>query len=161
VTRRVTPLRYVRSHASVALAVLWASGCATVAPVGETGSAGPYAIVEAYYQAVNRRDLLVLPAYVAPDVRWYSVIDGEWLLEVDSREDLAEAFETYFARFPQTGARIEDWLRVGDSIAVRERTTWSDGATNGGGERLGVFEVADGRIVRVTYFLPEGSEPPR
>ena len=158
-TRPIAPLRHTRRHSCLALAALWVSGCATVAPSGGKKVADePYAIVEAYYSAVNRRDLLVLPAYVAPDVSWYSVIDGEWLLEVDSREALVEAFETYFARFPQTGAKIEAWLRVGDSIAVRERTNWSDGATGGGGERLGIFETADGRIVRVTYFLSEGTE---
>jgi hypothetical protein len=159
VTRRNAPLRCAPLYVCVALGALWASGCATVSPRSGAVSGEPHAVVEAYYDAVNRRDLLVLPAYVAPDVTWYSVIDGEWLLEVDSREALVEAFETYFARFPQTGAKIEAWLRVGDSIAVRERTSWSDGSQSGGGERLGVFETVEGRIVRVTYFLPEGSEP--
>ena len=145
---------------AAALALLGASGCATNAPLTAPAAGSAYEVVAAYYDAVNRRDLLVLPAYVAPDVLWYSVVDGEQLLEVDSREALAEAFETYFARFPQTGATIEDWFSVGATIAVRERTSWSDGATSGRGERLGVFEIAGGRIVRVTYFLPEDSSAP-
>lgn len=117
------------------------------------------AIVEAYYAAINRRDLLVLPAYVTADVAWYSVVDGERLLEVDSREALTEAFETYFARFASTSVNVDSWLSVGDKIAVHEHTYWSDGTTSGGGERLGVFELAGGRIVRVTYFLPDVTTP--
>jgi len=91
---------------------------------------------------------------VSPDVEWYSFLAGERILEVENREGLKEAFETYFARFAETRATIESAWVVGDLVAVRERTQWSDGTLRGSGERLGVFELADGRIVRITYFLP-------
>lgn len=133
-------------------------GCATTRPPAalEPGADGR-AIVEAYYAAINRRDLLALPAYVSPDVEWYSFLGGERILEVASREGLKEAFEIYFARFTDTRATIEAAWVVGDLVAVREQTEWSDGTLRGSGERLGVFELADGRIVRITYFLPATS----
>jgi ketosteroid isomerase-like protein len=148
-------IAHARALGAVSLASLLATGCVTPGSNGaRSAEAQPRAIVAAYYEAINRRDLLALPAYVAPDVTWYSIIDGERLLEVDSREALAEAFTTYFARFPETSVRVEAWLAVGTTVAVRERTGWSDGASSGGGERLGVFELEHERIVRVTYFLP-------
>jgi len=147
----------------VSVASLLATGCVTTTGGNDARSADaqPRQIVAAYYEAINRRDLLALPAYVAPDVSWYSVIDGERLLEVDSREDLAAAFTTYFERFPETRVSVEAWLEAGEIVAVRERTGWSDGASSGSGERLGVFELEDQRIVRVTYFLPDGAAPGR
>jgi ketosteroid isomerase-like protein len=110
--------------------------------------------LEDYYAAINRRDLLVLPAYVTPDVVWYSIIDGERILEVDSREALVEAFRVYFERFAETRAEIASSIAVGDVIAVVERTRSSDGVTMNRGERVGVFEFENGRIARITYFLP-------
>jgi ketosteroid isomerase-like protein len=142
--------------AALLLAVLTA-GCATTQAPDAHGAAANddlKAVIEAYYDAINRRDLGVLTAYVTPDVEWYSLVGGERILEVESREGLKDAFETYFGRFTETRATIESAWVVGQLVAVRERTQWSDGTLRGTGERLGVYELASGRIARITYFLP-------
>lgn len=110
-------------------------------------------VVERYLDALNRRDLLVLTAYVTPDVEWYSVVDGKRITEVSGRDALTQMLQTFFARTAHASWHIESALEQERYLAVRELSQWQD--ADGTGERtsLCVYEFDDGRIRRITYFL--------
>ena len=138
--------------AAVVIALL--SSCAA-APSAKPATHSPLTIVEQYLSALNRRDLLMLTAYVSPDLMWYSVVKGERITEVSGRAALAQTLSSYFARTQQTQWTIEQALVVAQTVSVRERSQWR--ADDGSGDRmsLAVYEIVDGRIARITYFLDE------
>jgi ketosteroid isomerase-like protein len=139
---------------SVMLVTLVFAGCATTTRQAKPATQSSLAIVEQYVAALNRRDLLALTAYVAPDVEWYSVVDDERILEVTGREALTQTLQRYFAQNQQTHWSIEHATVVDRRVAVRERSQWhsSDGQ-NGERVSLSVYELRDGRIARISYFL--------
>jgi hypothetical protein len=129
-------------------------GCGTAPQrkhVGESASA--QRVIESYLKATNDRDLLMLTAYVTPDFEWVSLVGGERIVEVQSREALAATLREYFVRYPTSTLRNESLQVVDGFVVVSERSEWQ--ASDGKGERtsLGVYELFDGRIRRVTYFL--------
>jgi ketosteroid isomerase-like protein len=113
------------------------------------------AVVENYFAALNRRDLLPLTAYVTPDFEWVSMIDGERVVEVASREELADMLRVYFERNQNPKWRIESVNAAGNVLAVAERAEWIESGATQSRKSLGVYELHDGRIRRVTYFLSE------
>jgi hypothetical protein len=128
------------------------SSCAAT-PSKNAAPHSPLPIVEQYLAALNRRDLLALTAYVTPDVAWYSVVHGERITELTGREALAKTLASYFAGTQKTQWTIEQATVVAQTVAVRERSQWS--ADDGSGDRvsLAVYEIVDGRIARISYFL--------
>jgi limonene-1,2-epoxide hydrolase len=133
------------------LLLCFASGCATTQ--SKAASNSPLAIVEQYLAALNRRDLLVLTAYVAPNVTWYSLVNDERITEVSGRETLAKTLTSYFAHNSQTHWAIEQAVVTGQTVAVRERSQWRAADSNGERVSLAVYEILDGRIARISYFL--------
>ncbi len=138
---------------SLLLIATLSAGCATTA-TGSRHANAPAAVVRGYFAAMNRRDLAVLPAWVAPDVEWFSMAAGERILEVAGREELAQAWRSYFARFATTHVAIENLAAAGETVTVVERAEWRQGRESGSRRSVGVFELEDGRIRRITYFLP-------
>lgn len=129
------------------------AGCATTATESRH-TPTPATVVKSYFAAMNRRDLGVLAAWVSPDVEWFSVAAGERILEVADRDELAQAWRSYFARFATTRVTIESLAAAGDTVAVIERAEWRQGQDSGSRRSVGVFELEGGRIRRITYFLP-------
>jgi limonene-1,2-epoxide hydrolase len=127
------------------------SACATT-PF-KAAAPTPLAVVEQYQSALNRRDLLVLTAYVTPDVTWYSVVNGERIQEVSGREELLQTLRNYFAQNQQTHWGIEHSTAVKQLVSVRERSQWSTADSSGERVSLVVYEVRDGRIASITNFL--------
>ena len=127
------------------------SGCA--ATRSKSSESSPLVVVEQYLAALNRRDLLMLTAYVTPDVEWYSMVKGERLKELAGRDALRQALTSYFSQNEDTRWSIEQSMVVEQNIAVRERSEWR--AAEGSGERvtLVAYELRDGRIARITYFV--------
>jgi ketosteroid isomerase-like protein len=142
----------MRVLACIALAALL-SACAS--PRTKPEGAASRAVIENYLAALNRRDLLALTAYVTPDFEWVSMVDGERIVEVESREALAQTLRQHFARheFYRWGA--ERMEVVGGAVAVTEYSEWRENEKPQSRTALGVFELTDGRIRRVTYFLAD------
>lgn len=134
---------------SAALIVL---GCASVRQ-SEAAAQSSLSIVEQYLAALNRRDLLMLTAYVAPDVEWYSIIDGKRLQEVAGRVELAQMLTRYFEQHQRTHWMIEQSSLAANFLAVTERSEWDEGDGTRSRTSLCVYELRDGRIRRMTYFL--------
>jgi len=142
-----------RAALAFALAALLA-GC--VASPGRTvTSQDARAVVERYLQAINRRDLVSLAAFATPDVEWISMANGERIVEVSGREALRQAYEEYFKQNAFTSWRIERALAADRYVAVVERAEWGEGAARAARVSMGVYEIVDGRIRRITYFLNE------
>jgi len=133
------------------LLACFASGCATTKSKAAPNS--PFTVVEQYISALNRRDLLVLTAYVAPDLTWYSHVNNERITEVAGREALTKTLASYFANNAQTHWTIEQAVVTGQAVAVRERSQWRADDSSGERVSLAVYEIADGRIARISYFL--------
>ena len=132
------------------------AGCASTAGLlaADVAAVDPRGVVDGYIAAVNRRDLSALTAYVTPDVEWYSVANGERALEVAGREPLKKLLEQYFERYKRTRWTIERATAVNRSLAVAERSEWGDDRLESR-TSLGVYEIDDGRIKRITYFLDD------
>jgi hypothetical protein len=136
---------------TVILGLCMLSACATTQR--KTAAQSPLVVVEQYLSALNRRDMLALTAYVAPDVAWFSLVNGERLQEVDGRDALIQTLRTYFAQNQKTTWQIEQSIVVDQKVVLRERSQWR--ADEGSGERVSlvVYELSDGRIARISYFL--------
>ncbi|MBC7983257.1 MAG: nuclear transport factor 2 family protein [Candidatus Obscuribacterales bacterium] len=130
------------------------SGCATLK---NTDQDQPQTVaqnlIENYFAATNKRDLLMLTAYVTPDFEWISMVDGERVVEVNSREALAETLRQYFTQYAHSTVALEHLQVAGNFVAVNERSEWRDAKGEGYRTSLGIYELSDGRIRRVTYFL--------
>ena len=149
-------MKYLRGLASVfsvlALGLLLSS-CAVTARTSRAPELSSLAVVQDYLAALNRRDLLALTAYVAPDVEWYTTIHGERTTEVSSREALAGLLKRYFSEHSYTQWTIEQSTATGSYLAVVERSEWRDDNAAGSRTSVCVYELADSRIRRITYFL--------
>ena len=145
-------MRPLRALGFVLLALLLATGCSTL-KVKEDSS--PVTVVENYLSALNRRDLMVLTAYVEPNVTWYSVVKGERIQEVVGREALKETLRSYFAQNEKTEWRIEQVTTTDQTVAVRERSVWQSKSDHGARISLAVYEISGGRITRITHYLAE------
>lgn len=142
-----------RAALAFALVALFA-GCAA-SPGRAVPSQDARAVVERYLQAINRRDLVSLAAFATPDVEWISLANGERIVEVSGREALRQAYEEYFKQNMFAHWRIERALVNDRYVAVVERSEWGEGATRESRISMGVYEIVDGRIRRITYFLHE------
>jgi len=153
--QRAAPLHAgPRQMLPLALAlVVWLSGCAVQPGKHSAVQASQRAVVESYLAALNRRDVLALTAYVEPAFEWYSIVNGERVAEVASREELAAMLTRYFEANKTTRWNIEAVSPVGGYLAVDERSEWSEDGRTQSRNTLGVYELHDGRIRRVTYFL--------
>ena len=138
----------------LALAMLCAA-CATSPHKSASADASTRAVIGGYFDALNRRDLLVLTAYVTPDFQWLSIVDGERIVEVESREALVETLRKHFEQYEIFRWNVVDARVLDDQVAVTERSEWREGGAPQQRETLGVFELRDGRIRRVTYFLTQ------
>ncbi len=143
-------LRVLALFASALLLV----GCATTGRPHKNETPSSLSVVEQYLAALNRRDLLMLTAYVTPDVEWYSIVDGKRILEVAGRVELAQMLTRYFEQHQRTQWVIEQSSVAQNVLAVTERSEWSEGGPTNSRTSLGVYELHDGRIRRMTYFLP-------
>lgn len=138
-----------------ALCAILLLGCATPPhPTrSPTSTTAAQRLIENYLKATNERDLLVLTAYVTPDFEWISMVGGERILEVQSRESLAATLREYFAQYPTATIKIDKLQVVDDFVVVSEHNEWQTDEGRGERTSLGVYELFDGRIRRVTYFL--------
>jgi len=133
------------------VALLALVGCAT--PGAPKSQSDSMFVVENYFAALNRRDALALIAYVSPDVEWFSMVGGERVQEVSGREALVATLKQYFERTAETKWKIEGVTATVGKLAVTERSEWTENGATQSRTTLGVFELDDGRIRRITYFL--------
>src|SRR5215831_13645179 len=94
------PLMILRlAYCLLCVGSLLLAGCAADARRADHPKAD---VVDEYIAALNKRDLLLLTAYVTPDVEWRSVVNGEAILEVAGRDALKSMLEKFFAQHERT-----------------------------------------------------------
>jgi ketosteroid isomerase-like protein len=145
----------LRPGAALMTIVMLLTGCVLQPVKPSKATAAQFAVIQNYIAALNRRDVLPLTAYVTPDFEWVSMVDGERVVEVSSREALTEMLRVYFERNQSPSWRIEAVNASGSVVAVTERAEWIENGAAQARNSLGVYELQDGRIRRATYFLSE------
>lgn len=125
---------------------------ALVLAAATAAAQSPYEVVERYMAAYNDHDVEAMLELVHPDVQWLT-IDGDRIrVETDGADDLAEAMRGYFEAVPSTRSSIESLMVSGKRVSVRERAHWESSGQSRSQAALSVYEIDDGRIVRVWYF---------
>lgn len=115
----------------------------------------PDEVVERYLAAYNDHDIEAMLELVDPQVQWLS-IDGDRIsVETEGAGALAEAMRGYFEAVPSTHSSIESMMVSGKRVSVHERAHWESSGQPRSQAALSVYEIADGRIVRVWYFPAE------
>lgn len=102
------------------------------------------ACVKASVEAFNKHDAAAVTALYAPDLKWYSVS----ALELEGAARAREWLEGYFKEYPDVRSELFELSQSGPFVSFRERVTWSRGSQSS----QAVYEVRDGRIVRVWYY---------
>ncbi|WP_376692927.1 nuclear transport factor 2 family protein [Wenzhouxiangella sp. EGI_FJ10409] len=115
----------------------------------------PDEVVERYMAAYNDHDVDAMLELVDPDIQWLSVDGDRISVETDGAEALAEAMRGYFEAVPSTRSSIESMMVSGQRVSVRERAHWESSGQPRSQAALAVYEIAEGRIVRVWYFSAE------
>lgn len=115
----------------------------------------PDEVVERYMAAYNDHDVDAMLELVDPDIQWLSVDGDRISVETDGAEALAEAMRGYFEAVPSTRSSIESMMVSGQRVSVRERAHWESSGQPRSQAALAVYEISEGRIVRVWYFSAE------
>jgi limonene-1,2-epoxide hydrolase len=139
---------------------IWIAGCVVALSACASSQVNqghiaktPVAIIESYFAALNRHDLSVLTLYVTPDFEWYSQVDGERIVEVSGREALSAMLTRYFAESRSAQWSLLHAEPTGPFVATVERSQWNENGGMRSRTGLGVYEIENERIRRVTYFL--------
>jgi len=123
--------------------------------VSSAWAQSPDEVVERYMSAYNDHDVEAMIELVHPDIQWLS-IDGDRIsVETDGAAALAEAMRGYFEAVPSTRSSIETMMVSGNRVSVRERAHWTSSGQTQSQAALSVYEIAEGRILRVWYFSAE------
>lgn len=117
-----------------------------------TWAQSPDEVVERYMAAYNDHDIESMLELVHPDIQWLSIEGDRIRVETEGAEALADAMRGYFEAVPSTRSSIETMMVSGNRVSVRERAHWESSGQARSQAALSVYEIADGRIVRVWYF---------
>jgi hypothetical protein len=111
--------------------------------------------LRAYYDAFNRHEPDATAAFLAENVKWYSVSGDTQSLDGEGRESIRTWLAGYFKQLPDVKSSVLELRQTGPHLFVHERVTWTtpDGA-NKLAAALAVYEVRDEFIQRVWYFPP-------
>lgn len=140
-----------------------------VEPATATGTAaqpdtGPAAVVRAYVDAFNAKDLDAMIAKVAPDLVWMQLSGDS--LEVGGRS--ADAFRQLLAGYvrevPAARSELQELHALGPWVTAHDQTRWNiDPASGDGQSSIAVYEVRSERIQRIWYYPAEplrSNQPP-
>ncbi|HUG09565.1 MAG TPA: nuclear transport factor 2 family protein [Opitutaceae bacterium] len=109
--------------------------------------------LRAYYDAFNRHEADATAAFLAKDVKWYSVSGDTQSLDGDGRESIRDWLAGYFKKLPDVKSDVLELRQTGSHLFVHERVSWT--GADGTAKRasaLAIYEVRDELIQRVWYF---------
>ena len=121
------------------------------------GSEGlsPEEAVKKLIAAFNAHDVDAMVAMVDPKVQWLSLNGSKIAVEADGSEALAKGMGGYFKALPSARSTVESIMVSGSFVAVRERAHWSAKGEDRSQAALAVYQVRDGKILRVWYYPAE------
>ena len=109
--------------------------------------------LRAYYDAFNKHDADGTAAFLAEDVKWFSVSGDTQSLDGDNRAAIRDWLVGYFKQFPDVKSDVLELRQTGAHLFVHERASW----TGANGAKMSqsafaIYEVRDDLIRRAWYF---------
>lgn len=116
--------------------------------------------VRSFVEAFNSRNIEGMLALAADGVQWLSVDGQKLALETEGKDALRASMAKYFQQCPSCKSELV-WLKTaGSRVTAQERASWTNRAGAAVSQSsLSVYELKDGRIVRVYYFPAERDSP--
>jgi hypothetical protein len=113
------------------------------------------ALVLRFVDAFNAHDVEAMAAIADDGIQWVTIDGARVSVETDGKTALRTILQRYFAQCPTCRSTLE-WTRVsGSRVAARERASWTTAAGPRTQTSLSVYELKDGKILRVLYFPVE------
>lgn len=148
--------------ALIAAIGLLVSACSTMmAPPGQTpASSKEIAIVQAYVDAFNTRNIEAMGVLMDDDIQWLA-IDGDTLETVSSgREALSEDMRGYFNSGTDVLSTLSGISQTGPFVSTVETASWT---TSNGTEKsqasIAIYEVTGAGLIRRVWYFPEVAGP--
>jgi len=109
--------------------------------------------LRAYYDAFNRHDADGTAAFLAEEVKWYSVSGDTQSLDGEGRTAVRDWLAGYFKQFPDVKSDVLELRQTGAHLFVHESASWTaaDGAKRSQ-SAFAIYEMHDGLVRRVWYF---------
>ena len=104
----------------------------------------PETIVNIQLEAYNSRDIDRFIATYSEDIEIY---DATGKLTMKGHKQLREGYEGFFENTPNLHCHIENRIVINNKVIDKERVTANDRII----EAVAIYEVADGKIVKVTF----------
>ena len=116
--------------------------------------------VRAFVDAFNQRHIDGMLALAADGIQWLSVDGPKVSMETEGKDALRASMTKYFQQCPSCKSDLV-WLKTaGSRVTALERANWTNRAGVAVSQTsLSVYELKDGRIVRVYYFPAERDAP--
>jgi uncharacterized protein (TIGR02246 family) len=113
----------------------------------------PVAVVRAYVEAFNAKDLDGMMARVAPDMVWLHVSGDSLVVGGRGAEAFRRLLDRYFREVPTARSELREARALGPWVTTHDRTRWS-ASPSGAGEQssVAVYEVRTGLVRRVWYY---------
>lgn len=115
-------------------------------------TAEPLPLVEKFIEAFNRHDVDAMAALTDPGVQWLSVNGDKISVETSGQDALRGSMKSYFASIPTAKSKIERSMVAGHFVTVWERATWQAKSGEKSQSSLAVYELKEGKILRVWYY---------
>lgn len=112
----------------------------------------PAQLVNSFMAAYNDHDVELLLTYLSDDFRWLSSADGSVTVETSGKEQLSRALTSYFESLPSARSATSDLRVDGAKVTVVEEASWGSGESSRSQCARAVYEVADDKLISVTYF---------
>jgi hypothetical protein len=129
-----------------------AQAVASVTPRDTT----PIAVVRAYVEAFNAKDLDAMLAHVAPEMAWLNVEGDSTTLGGRGVDAFRRLLASYFREVPNARSELLEVRATGPWVTTHERTRWSTPTDGTGGQSsVVVYEVRAGLVQRAWYYPAE------
>ncbi len=126
-------------------------------PVAKDSS--PQSVVHAFEKAFNDHRVDDMLALLSPDVVWFSIAGDSMTTEARGRDYISTWLKDYFKSLPSIRSSFDGVISSGSFIATLERPTWTTPDGPRSQQALGIYEVRDGKILRIWYFPSEKTTP--
>ena len=105
----------------------------------------PEDVVNRQLDAYNSRDIDQFVATYSEDIKIYNSKNE---LIMDGHEQLRKRYENLFKNTPNLHCKIENRIIINNKVIDKERVTANDRII----EAVAVYEVTDGKIIKVTFI---------
>lgn len=104
-------------------------------------------------EAFNKQDTERLVENISDDFKWFYISADTMLLEVEGKEQFREVMESYFETVKGVHSTIDRYVIDGNRISFKETVKWQSRNCERSQSAMGIYEMKDGKIYRVWYFM--------